>query len=112
VRWIAAREQYIAVYLIYADRLDSQPHSPVGREGFTALSFSHALSDDRQSGMVTLQPGTRIIRVGVGDYERVRIFGENGALVGAMTRSPYGQVSWSTPVWTVLKQNREEPKPP
>jgi hypothetical protein len=87
------------VYLIYADRLSLEPNAPLGRHGFTALSFSHKLSADGQSGTVTLQPDSRTIRVGPGDYERVRVFGEDGALVGAMTRSPYGQVAWSTPMW-------------
>jgi hypothetical protein len=100
----------IAVFLIYADRLALQPNSPMGREGFTALTFSHKLSDDKQSGTVTLEPGARAIRVGVGDYERVRIFGEDGVLVGAMTRSPYGQVTWSAPMWTKIDQRR--PKAP
>ena len=96
------------MFLIYADRLGPQPNALPGREAFTALAFSHELSDDRQSGTVTLQPATRILRVGTGEYERVRIFGEDGGLVGAITRSPYGHVSWSAPMWTELNQRQSK----
>ena len=99
-----------AVFLIYADRLGLQPNALLGREAFTALSFSHEISDDRQSGAVTLRPDARILQVRTGEYERVRVFGEDGGLVGAMTRSPYGQVSWSAPMWTEL--NQRQPKMP
>jgi hypothetical protein len=90
------------MFVVYADRHAPQREEAAPREGFTAEAFSHALAQDRQSGTITLQPQAHILTVGAGaeDYERIRIFGENGALIGAMTCSPYGSVHWSTPMWT------------
>jgi hypothetical protein len=90
------------MFVVYADRHVPQRDEATPREGFTAEAFSHALAQDRQSGTITLQPQAQVLTVGSGpqEYERVRIFGENGALIGAMTCSPYGSVHWSTPMWT------------
>jgi hypothetical protein len=90
------------MFVVYADRHAPQRDELAPREGFTAEAFAHALAQDRQSGTITLQPQAQVLTVGAGpqDYERVRIFGENGALIGAMTCSPYGSVHWSTPMWT------------
>jgi len=82
------------MFVVYAD-------GPARREGFTAEAFTHLIAGDGQSGTVTLQPDSRTLHVGAGpgEFERVRIFGEDGELVAAMTCSPYGSVSWSTPMW-------------
>ena len=89
------------MFIVYADRSSQQLDLFARREGFTAEAFSHHLAVDGQSGTVTLHPEALALRVGGGpdDFERVRIFGEDGELVGAMTRSPYGGVAWSTPMW-------------
>jgi hypothetical protein len=89
------------MFIVYADRSTQQLDLFARREGFMAEGFSHVLAADGQSGTVTLQPEELALRVGAGpdDFERIRIFGEDGELVGAMTRSPYGGVAWSTPMW-------------
>lgn len=63
---------------------------------FKAASFSFELSDDRQSGMVILFPGSRALAVGGGmeDYHCVRVFDHEGLVKGTMSRSPAGEVRW------------------
>jgi hypothetical protein len=64
---------------------------------FKAVSFSPALADDRRSGTVTLYPGIAVLNVGSSeeDYSCVRLFDEAGRVIGAMRRSPGGEVTWS-----------------
>jgi len=89
------------MFIIYADRSIEQMDLFTRREGFSAEAFTHFLAPDGLSGTVTLEPQALTLQVGTGpnDFERVRVFGEDGELVGAMTRSPYGGVAWSTPMW-------------
>ena len=91
------------MFIVYADR-SGQPLdlAASARDAFVANSFTHAVSDDGKTGTVTLEPNSRILRVGTApeEYSRVRVFGENGSLVGAMSCSPYGAVMWSAPMWT------------
>lgn len=69
------------------------------RDRYTCSAFSHSLASDCRSGTVTLQPEDRVLRVGFApnDYESVRIFMEDGRLVGSMRRSPTGFVVWAQP---------------
>jgi hypothetical protein len=79
---------------VYADRylLDL----PDRRTSFKAVSFSHALADDGRSGTLTLYPQAHVLRVGDGadDYQCVRVFREDGLIIGTMSRSAAGEVSW------------------
>lgn len=79
---------------IYAYRYGLQP--PERCMTFKATSFSHELSDDRQSGTVTLFPGSMDLRVSgsTEDYQCVRIFDHEGLVRGTMARSPSGEVRW------------------
>lgn len=69
------------------------------RDRYTCSTFTHALASDSRSGTVTLHPDNRVLRVGFApeDYESVRIFMEDGRLVGSMRRSPTGFVAWAQP---------------
>ncbi len=70
------------------------------RDRFTCSTFTHELASDCRSGIVTLQPDNRILKVGFApdDYESVRIFREDGELVASMRRSHTGFVTWAQPV--------------
>ena len=69
------------------------------RDRYTCSTFTHALASDSRSGTVTLHPDNRVLRVGFApeDYESVRIFMDDGRLVGSMRRSPTGFVAWAQP---------------
>lgn len=69
------------------------------RDRYTCSTFTHVLASDGRSGTVTLQPDNRVLRVGFApdDYESVRIFMEDGRLVGSMRRSSTGFVAWGQP---------------
>ena len=69
------------------------------RDRYTCSAFTHSLASDCRSGTVTLEPDSRLLRVGFArdDYESVRIFMEDGKLVGSMRRSPTGFVVWAQP---------------
>jgi hypothetical protein len=69
------------------------------RDRFTCTAFAPALATDCRSGTITLQPDDRVLTVGFAadDYESVRIFLDDGRLVGAMRRSPTGFVAWAQP---------------
>ena len=62
------------------------------RDRFTCSAFTHRLASDCRQGTVTLLPESRILKVGFApdDYESVRIFAEDGELVGSMRRSHTG----------------------
>ncbi len=70
------------------------------RHRYTCSAFTHALASDCRSGTVTLQPHNQVLRVGFApdDYESVRIFLEDGRLVGSMRRSATGFVAWAQPM--------------
>jgi hypothetical protein len=70
------------------------------RDRYTCAAFSHALASDCRSGTVVLEPDNRILRIGFApaDYESVRIFLEDGRLVGSMRRLATGFVAWAQPM--------------
>jgi len=72
------------------------------RDRYTCAAFTHILATDCRSGTITLQPDNRVLRVGFApaDYESVRIFMEDGRLVGSMRRSATGFVAWAQPMPT------------
>jgi hypothetical protein len=79
---------------IYADRYGLELARR--RRTFKAASFSRALADNGRSGIVTLHPETTALRVGSDpdDYSCVRIFNDDGTVIGTMKRSPAGEVAW------------------
>lgn len=83
-----------AMLWIYADKygLDLSER----RRTFKATSFSQSLTDDGRTGRVTLHPEAIVLGVGSGpdDYSCVRIFNDDGTVVGTMKRSPAGEVAW------------------
>ena len=70
------------------------------RDRYTCSAFTHALASDCRSGTVILEPENRVLRIGFApaDYESVRIFLEDGRLVGSMRRLATGFVAWAQPV--------------
>jgi len=83
-----------AVLWVYAERYGRD--SPGYRHIFKAASFSHSLSEDGRTGLVTLSPQPRILSVGGGlrDYECVRVFNDEGSVLGRMSRQASGEVAW------------------
>lgn len=82
---------------IHADRygLDAAER----RRTFKAMSFSPWLSNDGLSGTLTLHPEVTVLNVGssADDYKCVRVFAEDGRIIGTMRRSPAGEVTWHGP---------------
>ncbi len=79
---------------VYADRYGVELSGR--RHTFKATSFSRSLADDGRRGTVTLHPETKVLGVGSGadDYSCVRIFNDDGCVVGTLKRSPAGEVAW------------------
>jgi hypothetical protein len=85
--------------MIIADYHDD-PYELAGRrERFTAEEFSSLIDLGGCSGTVLLMPERRTLTVSSSakDYERIRIFNENGRLIGTMAHSALGLVSWTAP---------------
>jgi hypothetical protein len=70
------------------------------RDRYICSAFTQVLASDCRSGTITLQPENRVLRVGFApnDYESVRIFLEDGKLVGSMRRLGTGFVTWAQPL--------------
>ena len=70
------------------------------RDRYKCSSFTHALALHQRSGTVTLNPENRVLVVGGNpdDYESIRVFAEDGTVVGWMRRSTDGTVSWTQPM--------------
>ncbi|HUN74939.1 MAG TPA: hypothetical protein VMU40_10525 [Steroidobacteraceae bacterium] len=84
---------------IIADYHDD-PFELVGRrDRFMAPEFSSMIASDERSGSVLLIPERRTLTVSSSarDYERIRIFNQKGNLLGTMTCSTRGVVSWVEP---------------
>jgi hypothetical protein len=94
-----ASQRRESTFTIFAD-----PYGPAAelsglRQSFTAASITHGLSVDRRHGIVTLAPEGISLRVGseADEYQRIRIVDEAMELVGTMSCSPDGTVTWRVP---------------
>jgi len=85
--------------MVVADCHDDPFALSVRRDRFTSVAFTHAIASHQRSGMVLLLPEERTLAVSLApeDYERVRVFSDNGKLIGMMVCSPEGLVCWVTP---------------
>ncbi len=86
-------------FTVFADR-----HGPAAeltglRQSFTATSVAHAISVDRRHGIVTLAPhGTTLCVGGEADeYARIRVVERASGLIGTLSCSPDGTVTWRIP---------------
>jgi hypothetical protein len=85
--------------MIIADYHDDPYELSGRRERFTAAEFAFTIELGKRSGSVLLIPEKRSLRVSSSskDFERIRVFNENGNLLGTMACSPTGTVSWVAP---------------
>lgn len=83
-------------FTVFADRYGPAAELDGLRQSFTAASVSHAVSIDRCHGIVTLGPQGMTLRVGseADEYARIRIVTSSHGLMGTMSCSPDGIVSW------------------
>lgn len=84
---------------IIADDHDDPLDLRIHRHRFVADAFEPSVATDGRSGGILLLPKRRALRVSGApkDYERVRVFGEDGFLIGALVCSADGRVTWTTP---------------
>lgn len=84
------------VFTVFADRYGPAAELPGLRQSFTAAAVSQAVSVDRRHGVVTLAPEGTTLRVGseADEYARIRIVERSSGLIGMMTCSPDGIVTW------------------
>ena len=93
--------------VIVADGYDDSTGVSGRRDRFTCTEFSYAIVSDKSRGTVMLLPEKRILVVSTDkrDYVRVRVFGDTGVLVGAMTCVRDGRVVWSTVIYPKPKSD-------
>ena len=84
--------------VIVADGHDDPLELSARRDRFTCEGFSHSIADDGRSGFVVLQPQWHTLMVSGSSpsYVCIRVADSAGKLLGAMTCSGDGRVSWST----------------
>jgi hypothetical protein len=84
--------------VIMADGQDDPLGLSARRDRFTCDGFSYSIADDGRSGFVVLLPQWRPLMVSGSSpgYARIRVIDSGGKLVGSMTCSDDGRVSWST----------------
>jgi hypothetical protein len=84
--------------VIEADGYDDPLELSGRRDRFTCEGFSHSIADDGRSGFVVLLPQWRALMVcgSSPGYVRIRVIDSAGKLLGSMTCSGDGRVSWST----------------
>jgi hypothetical protein len=87
-----------------AERSDADDHDDpldlrIHCHRFVADAFEPSVATDERSGGLLLLPKRRVLRVSSApkDYERLRVFGEDGFLIGTLACSEDGRVTWSTP---------------
>lgn len=85
-----------STFTIFADRYGPAAELAGLRQSFTAASITHAVSVDRRHGIVTLTPEGTTLRVGseADEYQRIRVVDRCTGLVGIMSCSPDGVVTW------------------
>ena len=86
-------------FTVFADRYGPAAELTGLRQSFTAASVSHAISVDRRHGIVTLAPHGTTLRVGgeADEYARIRVVERDSGLVGTLSCSPDGTVTWRIP---------------
>jgi hypothetical protein len=86
-------------FTVFADRYGPSTEVTGLRQSFTASSVAHAISVDRRHGIVTLAPRGTTLRVGgeADEYARIRVIGQGSGLVGTLSCSPDGTVTWRIP---------------
>jgi len=83
--------------VIVADSYDDPPALSRRSDRFICADFSYSIAHTGRSGIVVLLPQGRTLTVSgpaVG-YVRIRVIDSEGKLLGAMTCSDDGHVSWS-----------------
>jgi hypothetical protein len=92
-------------FTVFADRYGPAAELEGLRQSFTAASVAHAVSIDQCHGIVTLGPQGTTLRVGseADEYARIRIVESSHGLMGTMSCSPEGIVSWR-PAMAARKQ--------
>ena len=83
--------------VIVADGYDDPLALSRRTDRFICEDFSYSIAHNGKSGIVVLLPEERALTVSgptVG-YERIRVIDSEGKLLGAMTCSDDGHVSWS-----------------
>jgi hypothetical protein len=82
---------------IVADGYEDPLKLSARRDRFTCEGISHSIADDGRSGFVVLLPQWRPLMVCASSlgYVRIRVFDSAGKLLGSMTCSDDGRVSWS-----------------
>jgi len=90
----------VLVFLAIADCYEEPMELSHRRDRFTATGYDRSISSDGKTGMLELHPGERILRVSASraHYERIRVFAEDGRLVGAMSCNSDGLVQWVEPI--------------
>jgi hypothetical protein len=83
--------------VIVADGYDDPPTLSRRSDRFICEDFSYSIAHNGKSGIVVLLPEERALTVSgptVG-YVRIRVIDSEGKLLGSMTCSDDGHVSWS-----------------
>jgi hypothetical protein len=82
---------------IVADGYEDPLKLSARRDRFTCEGVSHSIADDGRSGFVVLLPQWRPLMVCASSlgYVRIRVIDSAGKLLGSMTCSDDGRVSWS-----------------
>ncbi|HET9107637.1 MAG TPA: hypothetical protein VFN79_10655 [Steroidobacteraceae bacterium] len=95
----AAPDLYESSFTVFADRHGSAAELTGLRQSFTAAAISHDISVDRRHGIVTLAPQGTTLRVGgeADEYARIRVVNRSSGLIGTMSCSPDGIVTWRIP---------------
>lgn len=85
-----------SAFTIFADRYGPAAELAGLRQSFTAASVTHAVSVDHRHGIVTLAPEGITLRVGseADEYQRIRVVDRSSGLIGIMSCSPDGIVTW------------------
>jgi hypothetical protein len=87
--------------LVVADGYDDPLELSRRRDRFRCAEFSYSIAHNGNSGSVVLLPEGRALTVSgpSAGYVRIRVFDSAGNLLGSMSCSDDGRVSWSTPPW-------------
>jgi hypothetical protein len=83
---------------VVADGYDDPSELSARCDRFTCTDFHYSIALNEKSGIVVLVPEKRALIVSgpaIG-YLRVRVFDSSGLLLGAMSCSKAGHVTWTT----------------
>jgi hypothetical protein len=83
------------MFLIIADPKEDSLDLDVRRDLFWSESFVYCVTDNQRQGIVLLHDGGEVhVGASRGDYPRICILEEDGALVGTLLKSPDDRVHW------------------